>query len=202
VVEPRPGVLLDFEVGVTAAPILRVRRILVVGAHLLLVPFAYHVAVRLVAGTPLPADAIDLFVRTAPLVIVLRIAAFGWFRLFDGWWSNAGMHDLTDLVKAVTASTVLLALYFAGVGGVGSIPGSLAARHRHPLGDARGDEAHRRPLHGDGVEFKIVPSLHELLDGARGSASSATCRGRGPARPRRRRPRPRRRSPRTSRAAW
>jgi FlaA1/EpsC-like NDP-sugar epimerase len=116
---------LDIEVGVTAAPVLGMRRILVVGVHVLLIPVAYHAAVRLLAGTPLPADAAELFARTAPLVLVLRMVAFGWFRLFDGWWSNAGMHDLTDLVKAITASTFLMALYFVAVGGVGSLPGAL-----------------------------------------------------------------------------
>jgi FlaA1/EpsC-like NDP-sugar epimerase len=57
-----------------------------------------------------PDRHIDLFWRTVPYLMVLRMASFAIFGLFHGWWRHVGMRDLIDLVRATTLSSVLLVL--------------------------------------------------------------------------------------------
>ena len=63
-----------------------------------------------------PDRHIDLFWRTVPYLMVLRMASFAIFGLFHGWWRHVGMRDLIDLVRATTLSSVLLllALFMTG----------------------------------------------------------------------------------------
>ncbi|HEX6367333.1 MAG TPA: nucleoside-diphosphate sugar epimerase/dehydratase [Longimicrobium sp.] len=96
--------------------LLRLRRPVVLGLHLLLVPLGYYVAFALRFDFRPPDRHIDLFWRTVPYLIVLRMASFAIFGLFHGWWRHVGMRDLIDLVRATTLSTVLLllALFMTG----------------------------------------------------------------------------------------
>jgi FlaA1/EpsC-like NDP-sugar epimerase len=90
--------------------LLRLRRPVVLGLHLLLVPLGYYMAFALRFDFRPPERHIDLFWRTVPYLMVLRMASFAIFGLFHGWWRHVGMRDLIDLVRATTLSSVLLVL--------------------------------------------------------------------------------------------
>ena len=90
--------------------LLRLRRPVVLGLHLLLVPLGYYMAFALRFDFRPPDRHIDLFWRTVPYLMVLRMASFAIFGLFHGWWRHVGMRDLIDLVRATTLSSVLLVL--------------------------------------------------------------------------------------------
>lgn len=96
--------------------LLRLRRPVVLGLHLLLVPLGYYMAFALRFDFRPPERHIDLFWRTVPYLMVLRMASFAIFGLFHGWWRHVGMRDLIDLVRATTLSSVLLllALFMTG----------------------------------------------------------------------------------------
>jgi FlaA1/EpsC-like NDP-sugar epimerase len=96
--------------------LLRLRRPVVLGLHLLLVPLGYYMAFALRFDFRPPDRHIDLFWRTVPYLMVLRMASFAIFGLFHGWWRHVGMRDLIDLVRATTLSSVLLllALFMTG----------------------------------------------------------------------------------------
>ncbi|HEX2207778.1 MAG TPA: nucleoside-diphosphate sugar epimerase/dehydratase, partial [Longimicrobium sp.] len=96
--------------------LLRLRRPVVLLLHLLLVPLGYYGAFALRFDFRPPGPYIDLFWRTVPYLMVLRMASFAIFGLFHGWWRHVGMRDLIDLVRATTLSTVLLllALFMTG----------------------------------------------------------------------------------------
>src|SRR5690606_24047692 len=87
--------------------ILRFRRVLVVLAHLVLLSAAFWIAVMLRFDFDLPADYRRTFMLAFPMVIAIRMATFGGFGLFQGWWRHAGMHDLLSIAKAVTLSSLL-----------------------------------------------------------------------------------------------
>ncbi|HYR11885.1 MAG TPA: nucleoside-diphosphate sugar epimerase/dehydratase [Longimicrobium sp.] len=110
--------------------LLRLRRPIVLVLHLLLVPLGYYMAFALRFDFRPPERHIDLYWRTVPYLMVLRMASFAIFGLFHGWWRHVGMRDLIDLVRATTLSSVLLllALFMTGDlagGGAGLLPRSV-----------------------------------------------------------------------------
>ena len=93
------------------------RRAVVIGVHLLMIPLAFLCALNLRFEFAVPNDFRELAQYTLLLVVVIRMTTFAFFGLFHGWWRHAGMHDLLSIAKAVTVSSVLiaLALYVSGV---------------------------------------------------------------------------------------
>ncbi|HEV3051646.1 MAG TPA: nucleoside-diphosphate sugar epimerase/dehydratase [Longimicrobium sp.] len=89
---------------------LRLRRPIVLALHLVLIPLGYYAAFSLRFDFRPPPVYVELFQRTAPYLVALRLACFALFGLFHGWWRHVGMRDLVDLVRATTLSSVLLVL--------------------------------------------------------------------------------------------
>jgi FlaA1/EpsC-like NDP-sugar epimerase len=104
---------------------LRFRRFLIVGAHLILIPAVYLAAFVLRFDAPVPARWMALFWTTLPALLVLRLLAFWYYGLFQGWWRHVGMQDLRDLVKAVTLSSVLFLAVLFLVGEFRVLPRSI-----------------------------------------------------------------------------
>jgi FlaA1/EpsC-like NDP-sugar epimerase len=67
----------------------------------------------------------ELFWATMPILLVLRLATFAYFRLFEGWWRHVGMQDLADLFKAVTLSSLLFLGVLFVVGDYRELPRSV-----------------------------------------------------------------------------
>jgi FlaA1/EpsC-like NDP-sugar epimerase len=88
----------------------RLRRPLVLALHLALMPLAFYGAFLLRFDFSVPDDYAGYFWRTLPFLMAVRLAAFGAFGLFHGWWRHVGMSDLIRLVAAVTASSVAMPL--------------------------------------------------------------------------------------------
>ena len=84
--------------------------------HLGLIPVVYWTAFLLRFDGSVPANYVTRYWETLPLLIVLRLGAFGLFRQFRGWWRYVGMHDLAALVSALSWSTLLFlaALFLTG----------------------------------------------------------------------------------------
>jgi len=96
--------------------LMRFRRPIIVALHLALIPLAYGLAFLLRFDLPLPEPYADLFLRTAPLLVGIRLLVYGRYKLYNGWWRHVGIHDLADIVKATSVSTGLFigALFLAG----------------------------------------------------------------------------------------
>ena len=88
--------------------LVRFRRPLIVGLHLLLIPLAYRFAFGLRFDLHVPDAVEPIFWATLPYLAAARLASFLAFGLFQGWWRHVGMRDLIDLVRAVTTSSALL----------------------------------------------------------------------------------------------
>jgi len=95
------------------------RRLMVLVNDLVLIVLAYYLAFWLRFDGIIPADQLQLFYNTLPLVIIIRAAAFLYFRLYSGLWRYASINDLLSIVKAVTVGTGLLVLpiFFARAAG-------------------------------------------------------------------------------------
>ena len=100
------------------ALLLRYRTIVLIGLHVALVAASYTLAFLLRFEWEIPAPYFQTYLATLPLILVLRLLAFGHFRLYRGWWRYVGMRDAYDLLKAVIVSSFLFiaALLFLGKG--------------------------------------------------------------------------------------
>src|SRR5690606_6644105 len=94
------------------------RTIVLIGLHVVLVAASYTLAFLLRFEWEIAAPYFQTYLATLPLILVLRLLAFGHFRLYRGWWRYVGMRDAFDLLKAVTVSSFLFiaALLFLGKG--------------------------------------------------------------------------------------
>jgi FlaA1/EpsC-like NDP-sugar epimerase len=106
----------------------RLRRPVVLALHLLLLPLGYYAAYALRFDFRVPPEYTQLFWRTLPFVVALRLACFAVFGLFRGWWRHVGMRDLVDLFRATTLSSLLLVVALFMFGGMHTAGGSRLPR--------------------------------------------------------------------------
>jgi FlaA1/EpsC-like NDP-sugar epimerase len=107
--------------------LVRYRRPIIIGIHLVLIPLAYWLAFLLRFDGNVPAQRVELFWMSLPALLVIRLGSFYYFQLFEGFWRNVGMHELKDLLKAVTLSSVLFLGTLFALGEFGDLPRSLIA---------------------------------------------------------------------------
>jgi FlaA1/EpsC-like NDP-sugar epimerase len=94
--------------------VVRFRRPIVLGLHLLLIPAGFWLAFFVRFDFSIPPEHRAALLATLPILLVARLGSFAVFGLFHGWWRHAGMRDLMDLARAVTISSAVLmgALFF------------------------------------------------------------------------------------------
>lgn len=83
------------------------RRLVIVAVHLALVIMAYLLAFLLRFEFRLTSSEWQLFLRTLPLLLVIRMTVFAWFHLYQGLWRYVSMQDILTMLKAVTLSSLL-----------------------------------------------------------------------------------------------
>jgi FlaA1/EpsC-like NDP-sugar epimerase len=101
------------------------RRVLIVGAHVLLVPIAYFLAYTIRFDFRVPSAEMRVFWATLPYLLTLRLAVFARYGLFRGYWRHVGLRDLVDLGVATTLSTALFAGFLFVFGWPGALPRSV-----------------------------------------------------------------------------
>ncbi len=149
------------------------RRGLVFVAHVVLLCAANFLAFFLRFEGEIPVRAFALFSRVLPLLLIIRIAAFVPFRLFDGLWRYVSVRDLRNIVAAVTCSSVVFVILVRYVFGVTDYPRSVfvidwlllisflsgvRCVKRIVHGASRGQPAERKVLivgAGDGAEMLL-----------------------------------------------
>jgi FlaA1/EpsC-like NDP-sugar epimerase len=62
---------------------------------------------------------------TLPLILLIKLPAFYYFRLFSGWWRYVGMSDLLDIIKAAAVSAPLVCAGVYVFHGFGDYPRSV-----------------------------------------------------------------------------
>lgn len=110
--------------------LLRRPMIAIVHACLAAVAWVCSFAIRLdfAFGDPF----LSAMLATLPVVIVIKLAVFYAFKLFEGWWKYVGLSDLIDIAKATAVATVgvilaILAMYGTSltIGGAEFFPRSV-----------------------------------------------------------------------------
>src|SRR6185503_8574692 len=83
------------------------RRIFEVLLDLILISLAYWSAYALKFGPFSDSPAWKLFLRTLPVLVVVRLGAFLFFGVYRGIWRYTGMDDLFAFGKAVAAGSIV-----------------------------------------------------------------------------------------------
>src|ERR1044071_3333030 len=101
------------------------RRVLIVGAHILLVPLGYYAAYAIRFDFQIPAAELRVFWATLPYLLAVRLAVFARYGLFRGYWRHVGLRDLVDLGVATTLSTALFVAFLFVFGWPVALPRSV-----------------------------------------------------------------------------
>ena len=101
------------------------RRVLIVGAHVLLVPLAYFAAYVIRFDFRVPPAELRVFLATLPYMLAIRLAVFAKYGLFRGYWRHVGLRDLVDLGVATTLSTAVFVVFLYVFGWPPALPRSV-----------------------------------------------------------------------------
>jgi len=147
--------------------VIRYRRALIIISQLVLIGCAYLLSIALCNDFALDARSRRLFFQGLPLVLAVKMLLFYYYDLHRGWWRYVGMNDLLDMLKALTASSFLIALglaFFYSVSGlvravlivdwfvslalIGGARFALRAAREHSKGQGRSDAARNVVIYG------------------------------------------------------
>lgn len=91
----------------TKAWLLKYRRLLNVGFHVLLIALSNYMAFWIRFDGAIPSQELALFVQLIPWLILLRGLVFVPLRLYEGLWRYTGIWDLRNVIHGVFLSTAL-----------------------------------------------------------------------------------------------
>lgn len=84
------------------------QRFVEIFVDLILVVVAYFVAYIIRFENGLPDLQLSYFVRTLPIVVVVKIASFYYFGLYRTVWRHVGVRDFMNILKAVFVGSLLI----------------------------------------------------------------------------------------------
>lgn len=86
--------------------ILKYRRVIVVGIHLVLIVFANYLAFCLRFDGAIPAPIMQVMMDTILWLVGIRLVGFASFRLYEGLWRYTSIWDLQNIILGVVTSTL------------------------------------------------------------------------------------------------
>ena len=94
--------------------IFKIRRLITIALHLVLVILAYILSFYLRFDFKLTEHYWQLIISTLPILIIIKFIIFAFFKLYSGLWRYAGIDDIWRIFKANILSTLcfFLALGF------------------------------------------------------------------------------------------
>ncbi len=91
----------------------------------LLIPLSYYIAFHLRFDFNIPFEQFDNFLKTLPIIIVVRLITFYYMDMFDGWWRYVSIEDLTKIAMGVVVSSVCFILSVVFIYGLSGFPRSV-----------------------------------------------------------------------------
>src|SRR4030065_2287524 len=105
--------------------ILKYRRVLIVCVHLFLIVVSNLLAFTLRFEWKIPSDYYYMIGVTLPVIVLVRLGFFFFLDLQKGRWRYASVRDLTQIIKAVIFSSVIIGLIIYLVMELHSYPRSI-----------------------------------------------------------------------------
>jgi FlaA1/EpsC-like NDP-sugar epimerase len=91
----------------------------------LLIPLSYYIAFHLRFDFDIPFEQFDKFLKTLPIIVVVRLITFYYMDMFDGWWRYVSIEDLTKIAMGVVVSSVCFILSVVFIYGLTGFPRSV-----------------------------------------------------------------------------
>ena len=105
--------------------ILKYRKAFILATNLFLVSLSYYAAFVLRFDYNLSKDYSVVFLKTLPLLIIVKLLVFYYFGLFRGLWRYVSIYDLWQIIKANLVATALFILVNIFIRGAHIIPRSI-----------------------------------------------------------------------------
>jgi FlaA1/EpsC-like NDP-sugar epimerase len=107
-----PAAAGQFTIGIgaifmTKSMLLKFRRFLNVGFHIVLIALANYLAFWIRFDGVIPAQEIALFIQMMPWLVLIRGVIFIPLRLYQGLWRYTGIWDLRNVIYGVLSSTAV-----------------------------------------------------------------------------------------------
>jgi FlaA1/EpsC-like NDP-sugar epimerase/UDP-N-acetylmuramyl pentapeptide phosphotransferase/UDP-N-acetylglucosamine-1-phosphate transferase len=90
--------------------LLRYRKPIIIASQAALICLTYLASFLLRLDFKLEQPYLGVFLKTLPLILLIKVVVFYYFRLFSGWWRYVGVSDLLDIIKAALVSALLIYL--------------------------------------------------------------------------------------------
>ncbi|UFS69338.1 polysaccharide biosynthesis protein [Geomonas sp. RF6] len=103
----------------------RKRRRAAIAGDIVLVAFSYYLAFLIRFEMELSARTLYTILSSCPVVILCRMASNWYFGLYRGVWRFASMNELLSIIKAASASSLLVVLVFYMANGFAGYPRSI-----------------------------------------------------------------------------
>ena len=99
-----------------ATPLMLPRKLIIVLGDLLVIATGYYLSFMIRFEGDVSQEYFASYKASLPVVIILRFSMFLYFRLYSGYYRYASISDLSQIIKAVTAGSILIAIpsYFFG----------------------------------------------------------------------------------------
>ena len=105
--------------------LLKYRRILIILFHLFLIVLSYLLSFLLRFDFVIPGKHFAGFLKTLPLLVLVKLVVFYYFRIYSGLWRYVSMDDLWQIIKANSIATVSFILAEVFVYGTTGFPRSV-----------------------------------------------------------------------------
>ena len=92
--------------------ILKYRRVLILATHILLISVSYYAAFMLRFDGHLPDLYSEVFFRTLPFLVCVKLVVFNRFGIFRGLWRYVSIYDLGQIIKANVVATAIFILSY------------------------------------------------------------------------------------------
>ena len=92
------------------SPLFLPHKLVIVALDLVIIAAGYFFSFLIRFEGEVPHDYLIGFKASLPVVVILRFCMFLYFRLYSGYYRYASISDLTQILKAVTVGSVLIAL--------------------------------------------------------------------------------------------
>ena len=89
---------------------MKYRTVLILLSEIILIVASYYGSFLLRLDAVLSATQHDLFWKTLPLIVVVKLMVFYRFGLLRGWWRYVGMSDMANIGMASFVSSTLIFL--------------------------------------------------------------------------------------------
>ena len=105
--------------------LLKYRRVLIVGFHILLIVLANYLAFWIRFDGKIGDEELAFFIEMVPWLVVIRGLIFVPFQIYGGLWRYAGIWDLRNVIAAGTVSTVVFYILVHWIVGLHGYPRSI-----------------------------------------------------------------------------